>query len=153
MRRTSLAWPFLLIVGIIESALLTFPFYNHYTCTYIQQKTHEKEERNALLHLVGLAAFVLSYEICMRVLELQCIFCYFQTYLATLGCSGKRMCHNSRQPLPRLYRCTKPSKLSTQCECTGTSIGWYFLEQPMAAECWRGRGGKLPRIFVKKHNI
>ena len=32
--------------------------------------------------------------------------------------------HNSLQPLPRLNRCKRPSKLSTQCECTVTPIGW-----------------------------
>ena len=24
-----------------------------------------------------------------------------------------------------------------------TPISWYFFVQPIAAECWRGRGGKL----------
>ena len=28
-----------------------------------------------------------------------------------------------------------------------------FYVQPIAAECWRGRGGKLSRILGKKHNI
>ena len=32
--------------------------------------------------------------------------------------------HNSLQPHPRLLRCKRPSKLSTQCECTVTPIGW-----------------------------
>ena len=32
--------------------------------------------------------------------------------------------HNSLQPFPRLHRCKRPSKLSTQCECTVTPIGW-----------------------------
>ena len=27
-------------------------------------------------------------------------------------------------PVPRLHRCKRPSKLSTQCECTVTPIGW-----------------------------
>ena len=41
--------------------------------------------------------------------------------------------HNSLQPLPRQHRC---SKLSTQCQCTVTPIGWYFFfVQPIAAEC------------------
>ena len=40
------------------------------------------------------------------------------------GCSGKIVFfHNSLQPLPRLHRCKKPSKLSTLCECTVASIG------------------------------
>ena len=40
-------------------------------------------------------------------------------------------------------------KLSTQCECTVTPIGCSFIVQPIAAECWRGRGGKLSRILGK----
>ena len=31
--------------------------------------------------------------------------------------------HNLLQTLLRLYRCKRPSKLSTQCECTVTPIG------------------------------
>ena len=76
----------------------------------------------------------------------------FQAVFITLctGFSGKIVFfHNSLQPLPRLHRCKRPSKLSTQCECTVTPIGWYFFVQPIAAEFWRGRGGKLS----KKHNI
>ena len=60
--------------------------------------------------------------------------------------------HNSLQSLPRLHRCKRPSKLSTQCECTVPPIGWKFFVQPIAAEFWRGRGGKLLRILGKKHN-
>ena len=54
---------------------------------------------------------------------------------------------------PPLYRCKRPSKLSTQCECSVTPIGWSLIVQPIAAECWRGRGGKLSRVLCKKHNI
>ena len=32
--------------------------------------------------------------------------------------------HNSLQPLPRQHRCKRLSKLSAQCECTVTPIGW-----------------------------
>ena len=32
--------------------------------------------------------------------------------------------HNSLQPLPRLHLCKGTSKLSRQCECTVTPIGW-----------------------------
>ena len=40
------------------------------------------------------------------------------------GCSGKIFFfHNSLQPLPRLHRCKRPTKLSTQFECTVTPIG------------------------------
>ena len=69
----------------------------------------------------------------------------------TTGCSGKIVFfHNSLQPLPRLHRCKRPSKFSTQCDCTVTHpIGWNFFVQPIAAECWRGRGGKLLRILGK----
>ena len=57
--------------------------------------------------------------------------------------------HNSLQPLPRLHDCKRPSKLSTQCKCTVTPIGWQFFVQPIAAKCCRGRGGKLSRILGK----
>ena len=57
--------------------------------------------------------------------------------------------HNSLQPLPRLHCCKRPLKLSTQCECTVTPIGWQFFVQPIAAECWRGKSGKLSRILGK----
>ena len=44
------------------------------------------------------------------------------------GCLGKIVFfHNSLQPLPRLHCCKRPSKISTQCECTectATPIGW-----------------------------
>ena len=37
------------------------------------------------------------------------------------GCSAKIVFfHTSLQPLPRLHRCKRPQKLSTQCECTVT---------------------------------
>ena len=62
----------------------------------------------------------------------------------------RKKTHDSLLPLPRLHRCEKSSKLSTQCECTVTPIGWLFFVQPIAAECWRGRGGKLLRILEKK---
>ena len=61
----------------------------------------------------------------------------------------KCVLHNSLQPLPRLHFCKRPSNLSMQCECTVTPIGWQFFVQPIAAECWRERGGK----FWRKHNI
>ena len=32
--------------------------------------------------------------------------------------------HCKLQLLPRLHRCKRPAKLSTQCECTVTRIGW-----------------------------
>ena len=38
-------------------------------------------------------------------------------YIEATGCSGKFVFLNSLQPLPRLHRCKRPSKLSTQCEC------------------------------------
>ena len=70
------------------------------------------------------------------------------------GCSGKIVFfHNSLQPLPRLHRCKSSSKFSTESECTVTPIGWQFFVQPIAVECWRGKGGKLSRILGMKHNI
>ena len=60
--------------------------------------------------------------------------------------------HDSMQPLPRLHCCKRSSKLSTQCECTVTPIGWQFFVEPIAAEFWRGRGGKLSKILGKMHN-
>ena len=49
---------------------------------------------------------------------------------------------------PCPHRCTRPSKLLMQCECTVT-----FFVQPIAAECWRGRAGKLSRILEKKQYL
>ena len=75
-------------------------------------------------------------------------------YKEYTGCSGKIVFfHNSLQPLPRLHRCKSSSKLSTQSKCTVTPIDWQFFVQPIAVECWRGRGGKLSRILGMKHNI
>ena len=72
----------------------------------------------------------------------------FPTVRWSTGCSGKIVFfHNLLQPLPRLHRCKRPWKLSTQCECTVTPIGWWFFVQPIVAEYWRGRGGKLSRIM------
>ena len=66
------------------------------------------------------------------------------------GCSGKIVFfHNPLQPLPRLHRCKKPSKLSTQCECTVIPIGRLFYVQPIAAECWRGNSRKKNTIFIE----
>ena len=81
------------------------------------------------------------------------VFCAFVICTVSVlytGCSGKIVFfHNSLQPIPRLHCCKRPLKLSAQCECTVTPIGWYFFVQPIAAECWRGRGGKLSRILGK----
>jgi len=52
-------------------------------------------------------------------------------------------------PPSRLHRCKRPSKLSTLCKCTVIPIGWLFYVQPIAAECWRGRTGRLSRILGK----
>ena len=51
---------------------------------------------------------------------------------------------------PRLHRCQRPSKLSTQCECTVNPPGWYFFVHHITAECWRGRGDKLSIFFGKE---
>ena len=47
--------------------------------------------------------------------------------------------HNSLQPLPRLHYCKRPSKLSTQCECTVTGNFLYNQLQPIvqAKERWQ----------------
>ena len=47
-------------------------------------------------------------------------------------------------PPPRLHRWKRPSKLSTQCECTVTPNGWYFFFTTNSS-----RGGKLSRILGK----
>ena len=45
--------------------------------------------------------------------------------LGGTGFSGKIVFfHNSLQSLPRIHRCKRPSKLSTQCENAVTPIGW-----------------------------
>ena len=45
--------------------------------------------------------------------------------LGGTGCSGKIVFFSQfMQPLPRLYRCKRPSKLLTQCKCTVTPNGW-----------------------------
>ena len=51
----------------------------------------------------------MSYIICYRVFRKNCVFF-----------------HNSLQPIPRLH-CCRPSKLSTQCDCTVTPIGWVIF--------------------------
>ena len=58
------------------------------------------------------------------------------------GCSEKNMFFFSLSdatfPSPT-YRCKRFSKLSTQCECTVTPIGWPISVTPIAAECLYGR--------------
>ena len=63
--------------------------------------------------------------------------------------------HNLLQPLPRLHRCKRSSKRSTQCKCTVTPIGRSFFVHPIAAECWRGRGGKLSKknTILNEHPV
>ena len=48
------------------------------------------------------------------------------------------------------YGCKRSSKFSTECECTVTPIGSQFLERPIAAQYWRGSGGKTIEILWKK---
>ena len=55
-----------------------------------------------------------------------CLLTTCPVYSIGTGCSGKIVFfHNSMQTLPRLHRCKRPSKLSTQRDCTTvTPIGW-----------------------------
>ena len=46
--------------------------------------------------------------------------CFFSQFTAT--------------PPSPTYRCKRPSKFSTQCECTVTPIDWPFPERPIAAK-------------------
>ena len=54
--------------------------------------------------------------------------------------------HHSHQPLPRIHRCQRPLKLSTQCECTVTTIGWLCFV--LAREWWQ-----TLKNSWKKHNV
>ena len=75
-------------------------------------------------------------------------------YIVCTGCSGKIVFfHISLQPHPRLHRCKRSSKLSTQFECTVTPIGWLFLcnqQQPSTGE---GVVANFRDSLEKKHNI
>ena len=51
------------------------------------------------------------------------------------------------------YVAIRDLQSSQRKECTVTPIGLQFFVQPIAAECWRGRGDKLSRILGIKHNI
>ena len=104
---------------------------------------------NRLHSISGLATSYQRVDFTGRIF-CQCLYVMWEMW--NTGCSGKIVFfHNSLQPLPRLHRCKRPSKLSTQCECTVNPIGLYFFVQPIAAECWRGKGGKLSRILGKKN--
>ena len=61
--------------------------------------------------------------------------------------------HISLQPLPRLHRCKRPIKLSKQCKCTVTPIGWQYFGQPITAQCWPRSGLKTLKILGKKTQI
>ena len=70
-----------------------------------------------------------SYGRCSTIFNIGHIYIYMHTdiYINVrgTGCSGKIVFfHTSLQPLPRLHRCKRLSKLSTQWECTVTPIGW-----------------------------
>ena len=54
--------------------------------------------------------------------------------------------HNSLQPLPRLHRCLRDLQSSQRNAIVQSlQLAGNFFVQPIAAECWRGRGGKLSR--------
>ena len=61
--------------------------------------------------------------------------------------------HNSLQPLPRLHRCKRPSNSQRNVSVQSPVMAGNVFVQPIAAECWRGRGGKLSRILGIKHNV
>ena len=66
------------------------------------------------------------------------------------GCSVKIVFFFTIHSNPSLaYISVSFSKLSTQYECRVTPIGRQFFVQPIAAECLRGRSGKLSRILGK----
>ena len=68
----------------------------------------------------------------------------------TTGCSGKInvFLHNSLQPLPRLHR-YKPLTFKTLNAMQAYTHSYWLVifVQPIAAESWRGRCGKLSRFF------
>ena len=69
-------------------------------------------------------------------------------------CSGKIVfLHNFLQLLPRLHCCKRSSKLSTQCKCTVTPIGWYFFVQLIAAKCWRGGEFFEKNTILNEHPV
>ena len=80
------------------------------------------------------------------------VVCYPNYYKWTTGCSGK-LCFflYSLQLLLRLHRCKRSSQRNANVQ--SLLLAGYFFLQPIAADCWRGRGGKLSRILGKKHNI
>ena len=62
--------------------------------------------------------------------------------------------HNSWQPLlPRLHCCKRPYSALNVMRVYSHSYWLVIFVQPIAAECWRGKGGKLLRIPKNKHNI
>ena len=101
----------------------------------INRDDSPRETNSLLLGLYSLlmAESRLQYRVCPAAF---CLFwptagdmfphAYVETYEREhTGCSGKIVFFlNSLQPLPRLHCCKRPSKLSTQCECTVTPIGW-----------------------------
>ena len=60
-----------------------------------------------------------------------CVFSHFTAYIAVRDLQSSQR-YASVQSLP---------------------LADNFFLQPIAAECWRGRGGKLSRILGKKLNI
>ena len=66
------------------------------------------------------------------------------------GCPEKLFFFTNQlhKPIPRPHIAPK---FSLQCECTDTYISWSYYERLIAAQCWRGRGGKIQTILEKKH--
>ena len=74
------------------------------------------------------------------------------------GCPGRIVFffHDPLQPVPRLLIAARDcrSNQSNESVCTVTPIGWPFFVQPIAAQCWRSRGRKIPiEIFWKKTHL
>ena len=70
-------------------------------------------------------------------------------HIIVQGVQEKLCFHNSLQPLPRLHRCKRPSKLSNAMRVYSHSYWLVFFWKPIAPECWRRWSGKLSRILEK----
>ena len=49
--------------------------------------------------------------------------------------------------------CRRATYSRKRSDRTVPSIGWPLSERPIAAQCLRGRGGKILKIIRKKHNF
>ena len=68
-------------------------------------------------------------------------------------CSGKIMFFFTIHCNPSLaYIAVRDFSSQRNASVQSLLLAGMFV-QPIAAECWRGGGGKLSRILEKKHNI